>query len=105
MMIGVTREPSREIINALQNITFTCNAKGLDVKYEWKRYGNSSVIGRQSTLTISEAIPSDSDQYYCVAMNKEGSVRSINVTLTVNGENAVNYRPTVRRGILSAHFV
>ena len=85
----ITRQPTNKMITALQNVTFACRAKGFDVKYEWKRHRNSSVIGRQSTLTISRAIPLDSDQYYCVAMTEGGYVFSNNVTLTVNGE--INY--------------
>ena len=77
------------MITALQDVKFTCRAKGFDVKYEWKRHRNSSVIGRQSSLTISRATPLDSDQYYCVAMTEGGYAFSNNATLTVNGENNV----------------
>ena len=83
----ITRQPTNKMIAALQDVTFTCEAKGFNVKYEWKHHRNSSVIGNQSTLTISEAIPFDSDQYYCVAMTEGGYAFSNNVTLTVNGEN------------------
>ena len=79
------------MITALQDVTFTCEAKGFNVKYEWRRPRNSSVIGRQSTLTISEATPLDSDQYYCVAMTEGGYAFSNNVTLRVDGENQHNY--------------
>ena len=75
------------MITALQDVTFTCEAKGFEVKYEWKLHRNNSVIGRQSTLTISEATPLDEDQYYCVAMTEGGYAFSNNVTLTVDGEN------------------
>ena len=83
----ITRQPTNKMITALQDVTFTCEAKGFEVEYEWKRHRNSSVIGRQSTLTISEATPLDSDQYYCVAMTEGGYAFSNNVTLTVNGED------------------
>ena len=87
MMIRVTKQPKRGMITALQGVTFTCEAKGFELGYEWKRHRNSGIIGRQSTLTISEATPLDSDQYYCVAMTEGGYAFSNNVTLTVNGEN------------------
>ena len=83
----IIRQPTNKMITALQDVTFTCEAKGFNVKYEWKRHINSSVIGRQSTLTISRATPLDSDQYYCVAMTEGGYAFSNNVTLIVNGEN------------------
>ena len=82
----ITRQPTNKMITALQGVTFTCRAKGFDVKYEWKHHRNGGVIGRQSGLFISEATPLDSDQYYCVAMTEGGYVFSNNVTLIVNGE-------------------
>ena len=83
----ITTQPMNQMITALQDVTFTCEAKGFDVKYEWKRHNGSITGRRQSSLTISRATPSDEDQYYCVAMTEGGYVFSNNVTLTVNGEN------------------
>ena len=87
MMVRATRQPSREMITALQRVTFTCEAKGFEVMYEWKRHRNSSVIGRQSSLIISRATPLDSDQYYCVAMTEGGYAFSNNITLRVDGQH------------------
>ena len=86
----ITRQPTNKMITALQDVTFTCEAKGFIVKYEWKRHSGSITGGKQSTLTISRAIPLHSDQYYCVAMTEGGYAFSNNVTLTVNGENHHN---------------
>ena len=88
----ITTQPTNQMITALQNVTFTCEAEGFDVKYEWKRH-NGSVTGstvtgrRRSTLAISRATPLDEDQYYCVAMTEGGYAFSNNVTLTVNGKD------------------
>ena len=87
MMIRVTRQPSRGMITALQRVTFTCEAKGFKVFYQWKRHRNSSVIGEQSNLTIPRATPLDSDQYFCVAMTEGGYALSNNVTLRVDGQD------------------
>ena len=78
------------MIIALQDVTFTSVAKGLEVKYEWKRHNGCVSDGKQSTLTISKATPLDEDQYYCVAMTEGGYAFSNNVTLTVDGENHHN---------------
>ena len=83
----ITRQPTNKMITALQDVTFTCEAKGFNVTYEWKCHNGSVIRGRQPTLTISEATPLDSDQYYCVAMTEGGYTFSNNVTLTVNGED------------------
>jgi len=71
---------------ALQMAVFTCEAKGFNVRYEWRRHSSSGAIGRQSSLTISRATPPDEDQYYCIAMTEGGYVFSDNVTLSVDGE-------------------
>ena len=82
----ITEQPADVTIQALQDATFSCEANGFEVKYEWKRHNSKNGIGKQSTLTISRAIPLDEDQYYCVAMTEGGYAFSNNVTLTVNGE-------------------
>ena len=82
----ITTQPINQMITALQEVTFTCEAKGFEVKYEWKRHNGRVTGGRQSNLTISRATPLDEDQYYCVAMTEGGYAFSNNVTLTVNGE-------------------
>ena len=89
----ITRQPrpTNKMITALQDVTFTCEAKGFDVKYEWKRHNGSITGGKQSTLTISEATPLDSDQYYCVAMTEGGYAISRNVTLKVNGKSIIKW--------------
>ena len=83
----ITRQPTNKMITALQDVTFACEAKGFEVKYEWNRHNGRVARGERSTLTISRVTPLDSDQYYCVAMTEGGYVYSNNVTLTVDGEN------------------
>ena len=86
----ITRQPTNKMITALQDVTFTCEAKGFDVKYEWKHHNGRVTRGKQSNLTIPRATPLDSDQYYCVAITEGGYAFSNNVTLRVNGENHLN---------------
>ena len=83
----ITRQPTKQRITALQDVTFTCEAKGFEVKYEWKRHTGRVTGRKQSSLTISEATPLDEDQYYCVAMTEGGYAFSNNVTLRVDSEN------------------
>ena len=89
----ITQQPDDVTIQALQDATFSCEAGGFEVKYEWKRHNSISVIGRQPNFTISRATPSDEDQYYCVAMTKGGYAFSNNVTLTVNGKKDLPWPP------------
>ena len=100
-MIRATRQPNYRRIIALREITFTCTAKGFDVKYEWRHHKNNSIIGRGSTYTISRATPLDEGQYYCVAMTEGGYVFSNNVTLTVNGKLLLL---NVQKILYNAHY-
>ena len=84
---SITKQPADVTTEALRNATFTCETSGFEVKYEWKRHSSNSVLGRQSSLTISRVTPLDEGQYYCVAMTEGEYAFSNNVTLTVNGEN------------------
>ena len=86
----ITRQPTNKTTTALQDVTFTCVAKGFKVTYQWN-HDNSQISGeKESTLTISGATPLDEGQYYCVAMTEGGYASSNNVTLTVDGENHHN---------------
>ena len=82
----ITWQPTNKMITALQDVTFACEVKGFNVKYEWRRHNGRVTVGSESTLNISRATPLHSDQYYCVAMTEGGSVKSNNVTLTVDGK-------------------
>jgi len=91
----ITKQPTNQKqITALQDVMFTCEAKGFEMKYEWKHRKNnkiirkkSKIIGKQSSLTISRATPLDKGWYYCVAMTDGGYAFSNNVTLSVDGED------------------
>ena len=82
----IMMQPIMQNVVALQMAVFTCEAKGYNVSYEWRRHSSSGAIGRQSSLTISRATPPDEDQYYCIAMTEGGYMFSDNVTLSVDGE-------------------
>ena len=87
----ITRQPTNQMITALQDVTFTCEAEGFNVKYEWKRREDNSIVGNQSTFTIHKATPLDDDRYYCVAMTEGGSVLSNNARLRVNGKDGNSF--------------
>ena len=89
----ITEQPINQNIIALQDVTFTCKAKGFAVTYSWKRHKNSDLIGSGSKLTVYNVTPLDEDQYYCIARNrKKGGYMyafSYNATLKVNGKNKI----------------
>ena len=77
---------------ALETITFTSEAEGFHVRYEWRHYSDNinsssySVKSNSSTLTLHSVTPLDEGHYCCVAMTrKDNHVFSNNATLTING--------------------
>ena len=81
--------PSSLYINLTQTATFTCDAIGFNVSYQWRiRSGSfpSKVTGINSnTLVIPDVRSSDDNTYTCVASNQRGSVSSNAARLVVTG--------------------
>ena len=100
----ITGQPTNQMITALEDVMFTCNAKGFKVKYEWKRHNGLVSDGKRSNLTISKATPLDEDQYYCVAMTKGGYAFSDNVSLTVDGEIVILFITLTGHMPISPHL-
>ena len=80
--------PDSKSVSVLEDVTLTCEAEGVEVKYKWRRHNGiiRSDIIDQRNLTIHQFIPSDEDQYYCVATNIGGTNVSKNSRLAINGE-------------------
>ena len=81
--------PSSQYINLTQTATFTCNATGYNVSYQWTIGSGSfprKVTGiKSSTLVIPRVRSSDNNTYTCVAGNQGGSVTSRAAKLIVTG--------------------
>ena len=82
--------PSSKYIYPTQTATFTCNASGYNISYQW-RIGSGSfpnkVMGIQSnTLVIPDVRSSDENTYMCIASNEAGSVSSRTANLTLTGK-------------------
>ena len=72
----IVLHPSSQNINLTQTATFTCNATGYDVGYQWTIQSGSfpsKVVGiNSSTLVIPDVRSSDVNTYTCVASNQGG---------------------------------
>ena len=83
--------PSSQHINLTQNATFTCDATGYNVSYQWTIGSGSflnKVIGINSnTLVIPDVRSSDNNTYMCVASNEGGNVTSKQAKLIVTGKD------------------
>ena len=82
--------PSSQSVDLTQTVTFTCNATGYNVSYQWTIGSGSfpnKVTGINSnTLVIPNVRSSDDNTYTCVASNEGGNVSSNAAQLTVTGK-------------------
>ena len=91
------QQPTNITAMAFENVTFTSEAKGFHVRYEWRHYNDSdsnySVKSNSSTLTLYGVTPLDQGRYCCVAMTgRHHQIFSHNATLTVNGTKYQLYK-------------
>jgi autotransporter-associated beta strand protein len=63
--------------------TFTENAVGLDLHYQWTKVGSGTVGGDSSTLVLANLQPSDAGTYQVMVSNGGGSTNPPGATLTV----------------------
>ena len=81
--------PSSQHINLTHTATFTCNATGYNVSYQWTIGSGSfpsKVTGINSnTLVIPDVRLSDDNTYTCVASNLGGNITSNHAKLIVTG--------------------
>ncbi|MBA4150529.1 MAG: immunoglobulin domain-containing protein [Verrucomicrobia bacterium] len=86
----ITLAPVSQTQNAGQNVTFTAEATGASVSFQWRKNGNNLVSGgnisgaTSGTLTILNVLAADAGSYTVVASNPAGSETSDAAILTVN---------------------
>ena len=87
---SIAIHPPSQSVNLTQTATFTCNATGYNVSYQWTIGSGSFPIDRVTgidthTLTITDVRSSDDNTYTCVVSNEGGSDSSTAAQLTVTG--------------------
>ena len=85
----IVLHPSSQYINLTQTATFTCNATGYNVSYQWTiqsgSFANKMIGINSNTLVIPDVRSSDVNAYACVASNQEGSISSHAARLVATG--------------------
>jgi len=81
--------PSPQSVDLTQNATFTCNATGYNVSYQWT-IGSGSFPGKvtdinSNTLVIPDVRSSDDNTYRCTISNRGGTRNGARAQLTVTG--------------------
>lgn len=81
----ITSQPTSQTILAGNSVTFSVTASGSSpLNYQWKRNGTNISGATGSSYTISSVSLSDNgSKFSCVVTNSEGTVASLEATLTV----------------------
>ena len=86
----ITTQPQPEFVKAGEAATFTVEAAGSGLKYQWQVNKNDNaefvdIVGANSESYTLNAVSKDCNgyQYQCVVSNQSGSVTSASVILTV----------------------
>ena len=86
----ILTHPSSQSVNLTQTATFTCNATGYNVSYQWTigsgSFPNKVTDINSNTLVIPNVRSSDDNTYTCVASNEGERVSSNAAQLTVTGK-------------------
>ena len=73
--------------------TFTVNATGSNLSYQWQHDGNNISGATSNTYTINNATTSDAGNYTCVISNSCGSVTTQVAQLTVSDAVSITSQP------------
>lgn len=95
----IISQPTSQYVVVGEKASFTVEATGGDLTYQWYRNDEKIKNATSATYTIDSAKPSDNEaQFYCVIKNLLGEVISEKATLTVSpgaGIDAINVNLTV----------
>ena len=86
----IATHPLSQSVDLTQIATFTCNATGYNVSYQWtivsRSFPNKVTDINSNTLVIPNVRSSDGNTYTCVASNEGGNVSSNAAQLIVTGK-------------------
>ena len=97
---SITKQPQPVSVKAGEEATFTVNATGTDLKYQWQvnKNDNAEFVNIDGATSESykfnvASAEFNGYQYQCVVSNQSGSVTSNPVTLTVTEDTAPTPNP------------
>ena len=94
LIIGLSIQPTKITVTALNDVTLTCSTltvtDSTSLEYSWHRVDGdipSHSSGQNtSTLTIHRIVPADEGEYYCMGTLHGHCAKSDKVNVTVNGK-------------------
>lgn len=89
----ITQHPVAQTVAAGTNVTFSINATGLNLSYQWQRNGVSIPLQVSSSLTLNSVTTAHIADYRCVVTNPSGQAISDPAALFVNGAPTITLHP------------
>jgi predicted outer membrane repeat protein len=89
----ITVNPVSQSVDANSSLTFSGDASGLNVTFQWQKGGVDIAGATNKTFTIASVQVSDAGTYHLKAINPGGTATSSDATLSVNGAPAITSQP------------
>ena len=89
----ITGQPSNEVVNAGAAATFTCQAGGLALGFQWLFDNAKIAAATNASLVLTNVQSSSAGSYLCVVSNLAGSVTSSVAVLTVDTLPVIAVQP------------
>jgi hypothetical protein len=90
---AITKQPVSQTVVEGQSATFTIEATGTDITYQWRRDNQNIAGATADSYTVFDATLDSAAAYTCTVSNVAGSVTSSSATLTV----------TLRAPVITSH--
>lgn len=88
--IAIATQPTNKTAKIGDNVTFSIEAVGTKVKYQWKKGGTIIPTGTGSSLVLKNVSPADTGSYDCEISNRCNKMTSLKAVLTlVKADSAV----------------
>lgn len=86
--VVIQSNPQSQTVNENAHITLSVSATGNDLKYQWRKDGESILGATQSTLVFSVVTSTDHGVYDVVVSNTNNTVTSLAAILVINANSS-----------------
>ncbi len=90
----IVRQPATSVAGPADTVTFSVEAKGLHLEYQWRHEGTNLPAANGDRLELSALSPAQAGRYVVVVSNPAGSVTSAEVRLRLRPTLASGQAPT-----------
>lgn len=92
--VKIVSSPQNQTANEGDSVSFSINATGEDLSYEWIKNGQVLVANKAPTLSFASVKKLDAGTYSCRVYNDGSSVNCGNFTLSIDSPVVITQQPT-----------